>query len=60
MRLSRTKWRNLRINNRLNMSLPTREAGMKDVQTHMNLLHALKLCALKGNEHLAPRTQITF
>jgi hypothetical protein len=45
---------------RLNMSLPTREVGMQEVQTCMNLLHPFILRAVKGNEHQAPRTQITF
>jgi hypothetical protein len=42
------------------MSLPMREVGMQEVQTCMNLLHPFILCAVKGNEHQAPRTQITF
>jgi hypothetical protein len=37
-----------------------REAGMQEVRTHMNLLHPFNLCALKGNEHQAPRTRITL
>jgi hypothetical protein len=43
-----------------NMSLPMREAGMQQVQTCTNLLHPFIHHALKGSEHQAPRTWITF
>jgi hypothetical protein len=42
------------------MSLLMREAGMQEVQTCTNLLHPLILYVVKGNEHQALRTQITF
>jgi hypothetical protein len=45
---------------RLNMSLPMKEAGMQEVRTCTNLLHPLILHAVKGIEHQALRTQITF